>query len=165
MNVFKDEIRDKLRHVYKCANKSTDQSTKNGALICYEGWNVLAGCNHHIPGYGHLKEHHERPLKYEITEHAERDVIMQAAKKGISLEGLTLVANWVACPDCARAIALSGIRYVICHKECMERTPDRWMDRVNLGLEIMENSGVVVTQWSGKVGNVTALMNGEVWYP
>jgi len=160
-----NEIRDKMRFVYKCANKSTDRSTKNGALICYKNQVLFDGCNHHIPGYGHLKEHHERPMKYEVTEHAERDVILKAANEGFSLEGLTLVANWVACPDCARAIVLSGIKEVICHKECMERTPERWMDRVNLGLEIMENSGVEIIQWSGKVGGVEALMNYVVWHP
>lgn len=164
MHVAKDEIKDKMRAVYKLAQKSPDRSTKNGAIICDQGWNVIGGFNHFVPGYGHLEAHHERPLKYEITEHAERDVILKAAKQGVSLKGLTLVANWVACPDCARAIALSGIKHVICHKECMDKTPERWMERVNLGLSIMENSGVEIIKWSGKVG-VTGHMNGEVWYP
>lgn len=158
-------IHTKMFQVYQLAQKSTDKSTKNGALICQEGWNVAIGFNHHIYGFGDKLEHHERPLKYEITEHAERDAIFNAIRKGVDIRGLTLVANWVACPDCARAIVLSDIKDVICHKECMDRTPERWKERVDLGLKILKEGSVDVYQWSGTVGGVKALMNGEIWYP
>lgn len=164
MHVDENEIREKLQAAYRVAMRSPDRSTKNGAIICNQGWNVVSAYNRFVPGYGNLEHHHTRPLKYEITEHAERAVIIECAKRGIALDGLTLVANWVACPDCARAIALSGIKKVICHKECMDRTPDRWVYRVNLGLTIMENSGVEIVKWSGKIGTV-GYMNGERWYP
>lgn len=165
INVVDTEIKLKLLAAYQLALQSDDRSTKNGALICNEGWNILGGFNHIVKGYGRKPEHHERPFKYWITEHAERDVILKAAAKGIKLSGLTMVANWVACPDCARAIALSGIACVICHEECMARTPDRWKEMVDAGCSILQNYGVELIRWSGKVGNITNLNNGEIWFP
>jgi hypothetical protein len=47
----------------------------------------LGGFNHFIKGYGHLEEHHARPVKYNLVEHAERDVIYKAAANGIKTAG------------------------------------------------------------------------------
>jgi dCMP deaminase len=160
-----DEIPLKLRSVYKVAEASDDQSTKNGAMLLCEGWNLLTGFNHIMEGYGHLPEHHERPFKYWITEHSERDVILKAAKKGIKTEGLTLVANWVACPDCARAIVEAGICCVVCHKQCQDRTPERWRDMIDAGLAILRSGGVQLVEWDGKIGDCRNLNNGKYWSP
>ena len=76
-----------------------------------------------------------------------------------------MIANWVACPDCARGIVLPGIKRVICHKQCMDRTPPRWKEMIDLGLEMCEKNKVPVYQWDGKVGDITNLNNGETWHP
>lgn len=169
MEVREREIHLKLYTAYMMARESsTDRSTKLGAIIVKESWNVCGGVNAFIPGYGHLPEHHERPFKYWVTEHAERNAILTAVREGWDIRGGTMVAPWVACPDCARAIALAGIKHVICHKEMMDKTPERWREMVDAGLSILEHSGVEVIQWSGKVGSgdsMENLMNGEIWYP
>lgn len=165
MEIEHQDIRWKLKAAYKAAAKSTDRVTQNGALLVQEGWNIVTACNHHVEGYGDLNAHHERPMKYALTEHAERAVILAAARKGIKTKGLTLVANWVACPDCARAIVLSGIDTVVCHKDCQDRTPERWKDLVALGLDILRNGGVEIIEWEGKIGGVHNRNNGELWAP
>jgi dCMP deaminase len=104
-------------------------------------------------------------MKYNLVEHAERDVIYKAARLHVKTKGTTMVANWVACPDCARAIVLAGIHTVVCHRECMDRTPDRWREMVNLGLFMLRQGGVEVYQWSGLVGRVENLNNGKIWHP
>ena len=162
-HIHPSEIKNKLYAAYMSAKASDDQFTRNGAILCDPGWNVCAGFNHFIEGFGHLPEHHERPLKYSLTEHAERDVIYKAAKLGYSTEGLTLVANWIACPDCARAIVLAGIECVVTHKQCMDRTPARWKERVDQGLEIIRSKCRLII-WDGKVG-CTNFNNGELWSP
>jgi dCMP deaminase len=155
-----------MRRAYLEALNSTDRSTRNGAALYNDDGDRLAvGCNRHLFGYGHKEAHHERPLKYSLTEHAERSVILQAAANGIMTGGLTMVANWVACPDCARAIILAGVERVICHKQCMDRTPPRWTDMVRLGLDMLSYSNVEVVQWDGKVGDIENLNCGEIWYP
>lgn len=159
------DIPDKLRAVYKHSERSDDTSTKNGAILCRDRWNIAYGFNFVLPEYKNNQASYERPLKYDVTEHAERAVIYGAAAKGIDVRGATMVANWVACPDCARCIVLCGIRDVVCHKECMERTPERWKTLVDQGLDILERHGVRVYQWSGKLGGIEAYMNGEIWYP
>lgn len=159
-------IRILMRATYRAALNSTDQVTRNGTvLVNQQGSMLMTGFNHHVKGYGEMPEHHERPLKYNLTEHAERDVIFKAARLGIMTNGNTMVGNWVACPDCARAIVIAGITRVICHHECMERTPSRWVEMVNLGLEILQRGGVELIQWSGDVGLIKNLNNGEYWEP
>ena len=166
MNLSHNDMRDNLRYVYRLAEHSSDRSTHNGAIILNEEGDIIAtGANSHVKGYGDEEIHHERPLKYLLTEHAERAAIIDAARNGVGVFGCTMVANWVACPSCARAISLAGITKVICHKQCMDRTPKRWLDEVNLGLEILKNSGVEVIQWDGKVDRIDNLNNGEIWLP
>lgn len=164
-NLAYADIPLKMKAAYKVAEMSTDRSTKNGAILVSEGWNVIQGWNHHVAGYGDEPEHHERPFKYWVTEHAERDVILKAARAGIQTRGLTMVANWVACPDCARAVVEAGIRHVICHQECMDRDRPDWKPMVDAGLEILKRGGVELTRWSGKLGGIENLNGGEVWYP
>ena len=164
------EIRELMRGVYRAAMKSTDRSTNIGAMLvdeasAYNMRPLVLGYNAHLPGWGNKEEHHERPLKYRVTEHAERDVIYRAAFYGVRTQGLTMIANWVACPDCARGVVLAGIKRVVCHKQCMDKTPSRWKEMVDLGLEIFEKNNVPVYQWDGKVGGVTNLNNGKVWKP
>jgi len=159
-----NDYRLKLLAAYQAALRSNDRSTKNGALLVNEGWNVLSDCNHFLEGFGHLPEHHARPFKYWVTEHAERAVILKAASKGIKTSGLMLVANWVACPDCARAIVISGITKVICHKQCQDKTPERWAEQIGLGVEIIKRHCDFV-EWDGKIGEVKNLKGGKIWSP
>jgi len=161
-NVEENDIPNKLFTAYELAKRSPDTSTKLGALIVDKGWNIAHGFNDLVPGYGDDKAHYERPFKYWVTEHAERAAIFFAIRAGFNPVGKTMVAPWVACPDCARAIVLSGIVEVICHKECMDRTPERWKEMVDTGLQILEKGGVTVVQWSGHLG-IENFNNGEMW--
>lgn len=45
--------------------------------------------------------------------HAEANLVSQAAKRGVSLDGLTLYVTHFPCPVCAKIIALSGIKKLI----------------------------------------------------
>lgn len=154
-----------MQAAYRQATKSPDKSTQVGAVICDSGWNVAYGYNDFMPGFGNLPRDHERPLKYSLVEHAERNAIFAAVRKNVNLKGLTMYANWASCPDCARAIVLSGLGEVIVHRACMLRTPERWRELVDTGLLILKRGGVKVTEWSGVVGGVKNLNNGEWWCP
>lgn len=165
VNVETGHIKAKMRAAYMAALKSTDRATKTGAILVDIGWNVVSGCNHHVTGYGIKPEHHERPFKYMVTEHAERAVILKAARLGIKTAGLTMVAPWVACADCARAIVESGVMQVICHKACMERNRPDWKEMVDTGLEILCRGGVELIIWDGVIGGITNLNGGKIWHP
>lgn len=97
------------------STKSKDKSTKVGAVIVGPNNEVLSvGWNGFPRGVNDdVEERHERPAKYEWTEHGERNAIYNAARHGIRLDGTTLYTTHDPCADCARAIVQSGIRHVV----------------------------------------------------
>ncbi len=99
------------------AEKSKDRSTGVGAVIVGPDMEQRsAGYNGFPRGVNDEVEcRHDRPVKYEFTEHAERNAIYNAARMGTPVKGCTLYINWlpIPCPDCARAIIQSGITTVV----------------------------------------------------
>jgi dCMP deaminase len=157
---------DFLRLAYNYADKfSPDPSTRVGAIIVTaDTKTVIYGCNHLTDGM-ESTDLSNRTLKYKVIEHAERDAIFYASKRGISLQNATMYCPWAACCDCARAIVLSGIQEVICHGNALDQTPDRWKEDIDLATKILEGSGVKYTWWYGNVGDCQNLFNGKYWSP
>ena len=152
------ETKDYIEHSYVLARLSPD-TTQNGAVIVDEWGNVVGkGCNRPPDGIevGENKAY--------TIEHAERAAIYQGSLSG-SLLGLTMYCPWAACPSCARAIIMCGIKTLVVHEERMALTPFRWLERVRVGLDMLDRSGVEVVQWSGKIGCQPILVNGEPWNP
>lgn len=96
--------------------KSKDRSTKVGAVIVGQpdqsvlslGWNGFPrGIN------DDAEDRHERPAKYRWTEHAERNAIYNAVRRGVPLIGSTIYVTQMPCCDCARAIVQSGVSRVV----------------------------------------------------
>jgi len=88
-------IKELLHKAYEVALKSKDPSTQNGALIIvaldepFRAGAVLASdCNRFPDGVIETSERWERPLKYEYIEHAERNSIFTAARKGVPSQRL-----------------------------------------------------------------------------
>ena len=101
---------------YKVASEnSKDKSTQNSAVIVTPG-QLVAGVNGLNSRIADKPERHERPAKYMYYEHAERNAIYGCAAQGIATQGLTMIAPWAACADCARAIIAAGITHLITHK-------------------------------------------------
>lgn len=98
------------------ASWSKDRSRKVGAVIVDDRQNLLAiGWNGFPRGVDDdVEERHERPIKYEFTEHAERNAIFNAAASGVGLIGSTIYLQWYPCSDCSRGIVQSGISNVVC---------------------------------------------------
>jgi dCMP deaminase len=157
-----------MARAYGHAVYSNDRSTKNAALLVkrLDPLPLAMGVNHFVPGFPDTDETlHERPLKYRVTEHAERAAIYDAAANGVATYGLTMVCPWACCSDCARAIVLSGIRTVVGHKQAADMTPPRWKEEVDMGLDILARGGVKFICLDAKIGHVKNLFNGEVWLP
>lgn len=99
------------------ANKSKDRSVGVGAIIVGPDMEQRsAGYNGFPRGVrDDADTRHQRPLKYEFTEHAERNAIFNAARVGTPTNGCVMYLNWwpLPCPDCARAVIQSGITTVI----------------------------------------------------
>ena len=137
---------------------SQDRSTQNGAIIVVDGEVVAMSANKFPVGVPHR---HDKPAKYTFIEHAERGAIYAAARNGQRTLRARLFCPWVACPDCARAIVLCGIREVICSAAAAQATPERWGSLVTEGVSILTGGGVGVRWMAGKLG-VPILFDGKI---
>lgn len=140
-----------MREAYKAAaEKSTDPRTQNGAvLISSDGGILLRSANHFPTGVDETPERWISPtvdkpdgLKYKFVEHAERNLIFAAAKKGIPTDGLTVVCPYFACADCARAFIQAGIRRVIGHDAPFHKTHPGWGKSIEVGDTMFREAGV-----------------------
>lgn len=109
---------------FMASQRSKDPNTRNGAcIICPSSLSPIAlgyngfprGCNDDsFPWRNDSKEKYEN--KYPYVEHAERNAIFNAARKGISTEHSILYLysekQYYPCDDCAKAIIQSGISEV-----------------------------------------------------
>lgn len=110
-------------------------------------------------------EMYERPLKYEVLEHAERNVIYAAAREHVPTKGATIVCPWAACTDCARAIVQSGIARLVRHKQASDRSPERWVESIKLADQILLDGGVEIVDYDGFLNADPIRHCEELWRP
>jgi len=132
--------------------RSKDRSVQVGCVIVGEGNIVLSsGYNGFPRNVKDKEERHERPLKYKITEHSERNAIYNAARHGIRLLDSTIYVKVWPCTDCARAIIQSGIkRIIIDGRGYIDRINiwcDRWEEEFNIALEMLFESRIDCLIW------------------
>jgi dCMP deaminase len=159
---------DYLKMAYKEALDSPDLSTQNGAVIpsLYGGYlRVLSEHNRLPRGVKITPERLQRPLKMDCTEHAERNVIYLAARKGIPLQDTTMYACWAACADCSRAIIEAGIKKLVIHKRMMDGTPERWKDSIKVAFDMLVEAGVEIEYYEPALNVDPIRFNGEIWTP
>ncbi len=93
--------------------RSKDGSTQVGCVIVGDYQMVVSTGYNDLPRQvENLPERFEAPEKYLWVEHAERNAIYMAARRGVALEGSTIYMQSMPCVDCARAIIQSGIRHI-----------------------------------------------------
>ena len=150
-----------LRQAYIHAQaRSQDSNTQNGALIVFPSSGIISA---DVNRYASIRETESDP-KYDFIEHAERAVIYRCVSKGLTTLNTHMYCPFISCPDCARAIVMSGIKRVVGHKTLWDRTPDRWREKCRTGIHILESGGVEVLLFDGKVlneGEFKIRFNGE----
>lgn len=156
-----------LREAYEYAwENSEDTTTKTGAVIYKDGKIVSEGANHFPKGVKPTGEQlADRDWRLKHVIHAEPSAIYAAAKAGKSVDGATMYMPWVPCVPCAKAIIDSGISQLIGHEAMIMMTPERWWDDCGYAVRLLENCGIDVRMYYGKIGNVKGLMNGIEWEP
>lgn len=97
---------------HQVAGTSPNRVRQVGAVLRALDGTVIAACNTFPPGIRDLPERHEGDGRFVWMEHAERNAIFQAARRGIALQGARLTTTFFPCIDCARAIVLAGITCV-----------------------------------------------------
>lgn len=127
------------------AGWSKDRNTGVGAVIVgSDNTEIVKGYNGFPRGADdEADERHEKPAKYDWTEHAERNAIYNAARNGISTNGCKIYINRFPCVECSRAIIQSGIKEVIV-PEKPDFTHHKWGDSWRVSSEMLEECGVKI---------------------
>lgn len=133
-----DELMHQARHA---ARLSPNRVRQVGAVLATaDGRAIITSCNSFPVGVRDIDERHEGDGRFVWMEHAERNAIFEAAKRGVATEAATLVTTFFPCIDCARAIVQSGIAYL-----CTP-APDYgdpvWGDAFRRSRVILEEGGV-----------------------
>ena len=141
---------DDVRWLALCASKgqeSPDPRTKIGCLIVTPDESVrCAACNDYPQGtLQGIDERAEAPLKYIWLEHAERNAIYQAARRGLSTEGCTMFVELTPCIECARAIIQAGIIQVVVNQDrCTEYQGAKYSAEHHTAMAMLAEAGIPV---------------------
>lgn len=135
---------------YVIARKSKDQSTQVGAVLIGPNKEIRS-TGYNGPCRGESDDDisiHQRPLKYSLFEHGERNCLYNSAYCGVPTAGCTMYCTWgPPCADCARGIVQAGIKQLVYHAEFPGSTG--WTESTEIGHALLTRLGVTVRSWSG----------------
>lgn len=100
------------------AQKSSDWWYHVGAVAVKDGKVLLSAYNHHVPSEfmpyvnGDPRDFIEAGTltHFATALHAEQTILIEAARKGVSLDGTDIYTTVFPCPFCAKLVAYSGIK-------------------------------------------------------
>lgn len=117
------DLRKMMVHAYEVATQSHDPSTQNGTLIIWKGEILATGWNHipDLTGDRLAEVLADRNLKYPRVIHGEVDAIANAAAYGVPTRGLTMIAPWAACFNCAATMMRARIGKLVVHGPRMRK--------------------------------------------
>ena len=125
------------------ASRSTCLSRPVGGILVIDKQILVTGYNGSMPGEKHcidsgqcfrrsVGKTGESKYDYCLASHAEANMLAQAAKKGIRVEGATLYITLAPCYTCAKQLAVAGIKDVVFEHiyESSDKERDTfWQDR------------------------------------
>lgn len=162
------QSREWLRTCYHEAAQSPDPSTQIGAAIIIGNQLQLGTRSFNGPTVGWEmteEQWNNKPLKYQLVEHAERRAIYKAAKTGLWTEGGALISTWAACADCARAMVEAGLKTLIRHYPPLDDATERWLESVSIGDQILKANNIEIIDVIGNIGGAPAILrSGELFY-
>ncbi len=161
-----NNLQELLKAAYLKAQKGTNISTQNAALLVDEEGNIILSETNNFPnGVAETDERQkDKAARYKYSVHAERNVIYLAAKLGIKTERLTMVCPWATCSDCAQSIIQAGIKKLVVHQQALDRN-GHWQEDIDFAFAMLREAGVEIVIYDGKIGIGKILRSGEYWEP
>jgi dCMP deaminase len=108
-----------IAKAFEETKKSPDWWRKIAGILVKGDEVIAIAHNHQLPSdyvvdtFGDPRSNFDAgQFEYYKTIHAEAELIAEAARKGISLEGMRLYTTTFPCPNCARLIGVAGIKEV-----------------------------------------------------
>lgn len=124
---------------------SKDPSTKVGAIaVDPDTRRVLSGGYNGFPRgvKDTIDRLNNRETKYSLVVHAEQNLIYNATRSGISLEGSSLyVWGLPVCSECAKGIIQTGIKSVYVAEACVNKSP-QWVESWERTRDMFTEAGV-----------------------
>lgn len=143
MNDSQKWIKRYLKIAQEVSEWSKDPSTKVGAVIIgANGQIVSQGYNGFPRGILDLEERlNNRPLKYKLVVHAERNALLNALYNGASVKDCALFVHGLpVCNECAKSIIQSGISKV--YYDTIPK--EQWKEQSDFAIKMFEEAGVKV---------------------
>jgi len=156
---------------YLVGMRSRDPQTHVGCVIA-DSDNVLVSTGYNSLPRGLEPDSENKRLareggeKYFWIEHAERNAIYNASRRGTALKGCKLYVPWTPCCDCARAIIQCGIAEVIIHQNGQEfydlHTSGQWIESHKRTLTMFDEAAVKVRYVDCETVAPEIYMNGKI---
>ena len=156
---------------YLVGMRSKDDHTHIGSVIV-DSDNVLVSTGYNSLPRGIESESGGKRLsreegeKYYWIEHAERNAIYNAARRGTIMKSCKIYVPWMPCADCARAIIQTGVAEVITHKNGQDfydkHTNGKWADSHKRTSGMFLESGVKVRAVTCDIVIPEIYMNGII---
>jgi dCMP deaminase len=141
-----DDLMDAAK---KAAARSPNRVRQVGcALETADRASRIAACNTFPDGVRDIPERHEGDGRFIWMEHAERNAIYDAARRGVATDGAIMATTLYPCIDCARAIVQAGVAR-LCTPEPDFDEPT-WGAAFRISRIILQEGGVAFTPWTGE---------------
>ncbi len=163
---MKSDYSKLLKIAYIDAQKSTNISTQNAALLIDGNDNIILSATNSFPNGvdENIERQQDKTIRRKYSVHAERNVIYNATKHGIKTDGLIMVCPWATCTECAWAIIQTGIKKLITHKQALDRS-DSWKEDIEFAFNMLREAGIEIVIFDGKIGVGKIRRSGEYWSP
>lgn len=122
----------------QAAKRSTDPSTKVGAVVAHGSRVLACGCNALPSDVECTSERlNDRHIKLQVMLHAEESAL--AAAGGIAAAGCTLYTTVPPCAHCAAVAVQCGVKRIVSLKMAL---PERWRAQIELGRKLLREAEV-----------------------
>jgi dCMP deaminase len=131
-----------MRLAHEAARRSPNRVRRIGAALRVADGVTIAACNTFPEGVRDLEKRHQGNEPFVWMEHAERNAIFEAARRGLPTCDATLASTFYPCADCARAIVQAGIARLYTYGPLSRNA--FWIEHFALPPVILREGGVDV---------------------
>lgn len=154
---------------YLFAMRSPDTSTQVGCVVV-DDTNTVASMGYNgwprsVDPFEEGDSRFSRPEKYLWFEHAERNAIYNACRKGVPLDQCTIYVTMMPCADCARGIVQVGMKRVVYHgagTDLMRLSGTTWDESHAASMRMFREAGVEVLAWDGDFVQPQGMFRGQI---
>ena len=126
------------------ATWSKDPTRQVGAVLAKDKTRFAVGYNGFPPGISDTKERLLcNEVKQQLTNHAELNAILNAAKIGFTTGGCRLYCTYHPCNRCATAIISSGVNCVVCPRPNLD-PESKWRESQSLASDLFFEANILV---------------------